>query len=136
VKYAAVRFLSVQAVVGIHDEVVRAYGGVEGVRDPDALEAVVREPEQTFGGVIFYPSLASVAARYTFGIAMEHPFVDGNKRTAIAAAAAFLRINGRKFHAAPVWEQRIIDVVTDAATREALVDWFVAAIGTDEPIEP
>ncbi len=68
-----------------------------GLRDPGLLDSALAQPFQTFGGVDLYPTLAQKAARYAWGIARNHPFADGNKRTAAACMAAYLRINGVRF---------------------------------------
>ena len=67
------------------------------MRDEGLLESALAQPFQTFGGKELYPSIAQKAARYAYGIASNHPFADGNKRTATAVMAAFLRMNGYKF---------------------------------------
>lgn len=81
----------------IHDRQIAAHGGLQGVRDVGLLEsALVRAPNAwTYGET----DLAVLASYYAEGIAKNHPFADGNKRTAFVASALFLRINGRPFKA-------------------------------------
>lgn len=92
-----VRSLSKEAVLSIHSAAIAKFGGSSGVRDEGLLESALAQPFQTFGGEELYPTLAQKAARYAYGIASNHPFVDGNKRTATAVMGAFLRLNGCDF---------------------------------------
>ncbi|RWM25548.1 type II toxin-antitoxin system death-on-curing family toxin [Mesorhizobium sp.] len=86
------QFLSRRAVAAMHAEQLRRHGGAQGLRDENALESALARAENkaNYGG----PTIEDLAAAYIFGIARNHAFVDGNKRTAIVAAGAFLIING------------------------------------------
>ena len=88
------RFLDVTAVITVHMDQMMRYGGHAGVRDFALLDSAVAMPTGRFGGEWLHRDLYEMAAAYAFHIAKNHPFVDGNKRTAIAAALAFLDING------------------------------------------
>ncbi len=82
---------SVEGLLDIHDQVVHSPdGAAPGVRDLGALEAIVARPQSAFGGIEFYPTLPSKAAALMDSIIHRHPFVDGNKRTALLAAAFML----------------------------------------------
>lgn len=87
------RFLSLDAVLEIHNQQIAFYGGLDGVRDPGALESAVGTPQATFGGQYLYESTPAMAAAYLFHIAMNHPFLDGNKRAGANAAVTFLYVN-------------------------------------------
>jgi len=85
-------FLSRRSVEAMHAEQLRRHGGAAGLRDENALEsAIARPPNKAAYG---QPTIAELAAAYVFGLARNHAFVDGNKRTAIVAAGAFLIVNG------------------------------------------
>ncbi|TPJ24622.1 MULTISPECIES: type II toxin-antitoxin system death-on-curing family toxin [unclassified Mesorhizobium] len=86
------QFLSRRAVEAMHAEQLRRHGGAQGLRDENALESALARAENkaNYGD----PSVEDLAAAYIFGIARNHAFVDGNKRTAMVAAGAFLIING------------------------------------------
>ena len=85
-------FLSRRSVEAMHAEQLRRHGGASGLRDENALEsAIARPPNKAAYG---QPTIAELAAAYVFGLARNHAFVDGNKRTAIVAAGAFLIVNG------------------------------------------
>ena len=87
-------FLTVTEVNQIHDEQVAEYGGIPGVRDDEALDAAVHMPQQTFDGAYVHSDLFEMAAAYVFHIALDHPYVDGNKRTAGESGDVFLFMNG------------------------------------------
>jgi death-on-curing protein len=87
-------FLTVEDVIQIHGEMVTAFGGESGLRDLGLLESAVAMPMQTFGSEFLHNSLFMMAAAYLFHISQNHPFVDGNKRTAYTASLVFLRVNG------------------------------------------
>lgn len=90
-------FLSRRAVEAFHTEQLKRHGGAQGLRDENALESALARPEQK----AYYgdPTIHELAAAYVFGIARNHAFVDGNKRTAIVAAATFLLLNGHELTA-------------------------------------
>jgi len=87
-------FLSVEEVLGFHDDQLRLFGGSSGLRDRRALESAVAVPASTFDGVYLHQDLFHMAAAYAFHIAENQPFVDGNKRTGLNAALVFLDLNG------------------------------------------
>jgi death-on-curing protein len=88
-------WLTVYMVVAIHDEQLAIHGGSSGLRDAGLLESAIGRPRNKWA----YESaeLAELAAAYGYGIARNHPFVDGNKRTALLAIFTFLGINGIEF---------------------------------------
>jgi|LNFM01.1.fsa_nt_gb death-on-curing protein len=90
-------WLSVDLVVAIHGEQLREFGGPAGLRDPGMLESALGRPRNkwSFGE----EDLAVLAAAYAFGVARNHPFVDGNKRAALLSLITFLGLNGIDFEA-------------------------------------
>jgi death on curing protein len=86
--------LSAEIVLEIHAEAITRFGGSDGVRDRSLLESAVAAPQASFGGKSPYTDLTEVAAAYLFYLCRNHPFVDGNKRTALGACLVFLRLNG------------------------------------------
>jgi death-on-curing protein len=97
--------------------VLSAHGGSPGLRDAALLESAVAAPQATYGGEPLLKDVVEVAAAYLFYLCGNHPFVDGNKRTALASCLVFLEANGRL--AAPALPGRAIDaweaLVLDAA---------------------
>jgi death-on-curing protein len=85
-------FLSRRAVEAMHTEQLRRHGGAVGLRDENVLESALARAENK--AAYGEPSVEELAASYLFGLAKNHAFVDGNKRTAIVAAGAFLILNG------------------------------------------
>lgn len=81
-----------EVAIAAHAEQLAEHGGGDGVRDPGALESALARPENL--AAYGEPDLARLAAAYAFGIARNHPFVDGNKRTAAVVSATFFRLNG------------------------------------------
>ncbi|RWN24391.1 MAG: type II toxin-antitoxin system death-on-curing family toxin [Mesorhizobium sp.] len=79
-------------VEALHAEQLRLHGGAAGIRDQGMLESALYRPQQR--EIYDEPDLCELASAYLFGIAKNHPFVDGNKRTAFAAADLFLYFNG------------------------------------------
>ena len=82
-------YLTVADVLGMHEILMQRYGGAGGVRDPGALEAALFRPQTGY-----YDDIIAEAAALLESLAINHPFVDDNKRIAFAAADVFLRING------------------------------------------
>ena len=78
----------------IHELQLERFGGTTGLRDDGGLESALARPQSTFGGEDLYPSLSGKAAVLFHSLASNHPFIDGNKRTAVMAAEIFLRVNG------------------------------------------
>jgi death-on-curing protein len=81
-------------VLSIHARQIERFGGTPGVRDEGLLESALAQPQATFGGQFLHPTISEQAAAYLYHIAMNHPFIDGNKRTAFAVTDTFLRLNG------------------------------------------
>jgi death-on-curing protein len=81
-------------VLLILQDQIRRYGGAYGVRDHDLLSSALAMPGTTFEGQYLHKDLFDQAAAYAFHLCQNHPFVDGNKRTALASALVFLSLNG------------------------------------------
>jgi death-on-curing protein len=91
---ADVDFLELSDVMQIHANQTALYGGASEIRDVNLLESAIEQPRASFDGVYLHAFPFEMAAAYLFHIVMNHPFVDGNKRTGTAAALVFLDING------------------------------------------
>lgn len=111
--------LSIGIVREIHAEVIK-FGGLNGVRDENLLASAVLTPQSSFGGKSPYAEIVEIAAAYLFYICKNHPFLDGNQRTAMMAAIVFLRLNGiEPLPDSAEWEKLILDVARskiDSAT--------------------
>ncbi len=87
-------FLTLAEVIEIHADQIEQYGGSNGIRDINLLTSAAAMPSAAFGGDFLHPDIHAMSAAYAFHISQNHPFVDGNKRTALASALVFLEING------------------------------------------
>ena len=88
------RFLTMSEVLLILQDQIRRYGGTYGVRDIGLLSSALAMPAASFEGKYLHKDLFEQAAAYAFHVCQNHPFMDGNKRTALATALVFLSING------------------------------------------
>jgi death-on-curing protein len=112
----------VEAVKAIHKEVLAAHGGAHGIRDETLLESAVAAPQATMTGEPLISDPIEIAAAYLFYICGNHPFIDGNKRTALAACLVFLEENALLPHtklSTDVWEKFILDLAGGKLDREA-----------------
>jgi len=87
-------FLTLAESVEIHKNQIALYGGDLGIRDISLLISALAVPESTFQGQFLHKNLFEMAAAYAYHICMNHPFLDGNKRTALVSALVFLDFNG------------------------------------------
>jgi death-on-curing protein len=138
-RYENVTWVPVGEVEAVHTEQM---GGAEphlaAIRDGNLLISAVAMPTTTFGGAPLYGSLAEMAATYAWGIARNHPFVDGNKRTALLAALLFLRLNGFSLRVGPEWVDIMVSVAdsTTGYSRIDLVGAFRELMGVDVIVVP
>jgi death-on-curing protein len=111
-------FLTLDEVLGIHADQIRVYGGAGGLRDLRLLRSAIAMPEMTFDDEYLHPSVFEMAAAYLFHLTRNHPFIDGNKRAALACALVFLGLNGQRLHADPDELYSLTDgVARDRSTR-------------------
>jgi len=90
-------WLDAEVLRAVHDEQLAEHGGAAGVRDEGLFESALARPENL--AAYGQPDVAALAAAYGFGLARNHPFIDGNKRTAFVAVELFLECNGRRMTA-------------------------------------
>ncbi|NOY00292.1 MAG: type II toxin-antitoxin system death-on-curing family toxin [Verrucomicrobia bacterium] len=88
------QFLTLEQVVELHTVSIQIEGGSGGIRDQAVLESAAAAPQATFGEEFLHQSIEEVAAAYLYYLCQNHPFIDGNKRTAIRAALIFLDTHG------------------------------------------
>jgi death-on-curing protein len=92
-----IRFLNLSEVLLILEDQIRNYGGLYGVRDLQLLSSAIYVPQASFDGKYLHETVPAMSAAYAFHICQNHPFIDGNKRTALASSLVFLDINGYDF---------------------------------------
>ena len=117
-------WLDSQDLYVLHNQLLARFGGLEGIRDEGLLESALHRPVQKFQ---YAPksTLPELAASYSYGIARNHPFFDGNKRSALLAAIVFLEMNGMKFKATE--EEAVLETIALAAgerTEEEFASWL------------
>ena len=117
------RWVALNTVLAIHEEQLAEHGGLDGIRDRGLLESALHRPRdlQSYG----QPDLADLAAAYAFGIARNHPFLDGNKRTSAVVTRLFLRLNGHDLDATQAERLAIwLALGAGETTEQALADWM------------
>jgi len=129
-----VRFLPAEIVLAIHDDQIRLYGGAYGVLDDAALDAALHMPQAQFGGQFLHSTIFDMAAAYGFHLCQNHPFLDGNKRTAGMAMLTFLKLNGLE----PIATESdyyavMMAVASGNMSKEQLADWLQTAVNGTPP---
>ena len=92
----SVKYLTAEEVENLHEQIILRYGGVFGMISRDLLESACARPKAAVGEQELYPTLVEKAAALMHSLIVNHPFVDGNKRTAFLATQEFLRLNGHQ----------------------------------------
>ncbi|QSJ15823.1 type II toxin-antitoxin system death-on-curing family toxin [Nostoc sp. UHCC 0702] len=87
------KFLYISQVLAIHQDQIISFGGTYGIRDEGLLDSALAQPQATFAGELLHPSIHEQAAAYLYYLVMNHPFMDGNKRTAFAVMDTFITMN-------------------------------------------
>ena len=121
-------WIAVDVAIAAHAEQLAEHGGGEGVRDLALLDSAMARPKNlaSYGE----PDIAELAAAYAFGIARNHPFVDGNKRTAAVVSETFLMLNGYRLDATDA--ELVVAIIALAAgelSEEEMADWFRTHLG-------
>ncbi|SRR6266545_6225966 len=114
-----------ETVIAIHQRQVSEHGGIEGLRDEGLLSSALARPQNLWAYAQPRPDLAALAAAYAHGIARDHPFVDGNKRTALVAARTFLLLNGVNLEASQDEKYlTFLQLAQGTVTEDQLADWI------------
>ncbi len=110
-------WLGEAVVLAMHGRLLAEHGGAQGLRDSNLLDSALARPKQ----ILAYgePDISDLAAAYTSGIIRNHPFVDGNKRTAFMAAYVFLAINGLRLVATEVDAAQVVTLLAASEIDEA-----------------
>jgi death on curing protein len=118
-------WLTIADVLAIHDEQIAEHGGLDGVRDLNVIDSAIARPRHLINFGDPTPDVAALAATLAFGLAKNHGFVDGNKRTSAVATETYLALNGLKFTAS---DEEIVQVWTDIGAgqmaEDKLADWL------------
>ena len=117
------RWIGIQLVHAIHDRQLSEHGGLSGVRDEGAVESALARPQNlaAYGD----PDAAALAAAYAYGLARNHGFSDGNKRTAWVVSRLFLADNGHRLRFEPMDAVRLVEGIAGGTiSEEVLASWF------------
>lgn len=118
-------FLSLDEVLSLHEDQIRRYGGSGGTRDLGLLQSAMGSVSATFGGAFLHETMFEMAAAYLYSICRNHPFIDGNKRTAVGAALTFLEMNGVEIEAGEdEFYDLVIGVAEGRVTKAAVAVFF------------
>ncbi len=119
------RYLTLNEVLDLYQQVMEQSGGAVGIRDLNALESAVAQPRMTFGGEELYPTVVEKASALGFSLVMNHPFVDGNKRIGHAAMETFLVLNGFEINASVDEQERVISqLAASDLDRDEFTKWL------------
>ena len=122
---APIVWLLEETLIAIHQRQISEHGGREGLRDEGLLASALARPQNFLAYAQPPPDIAALAAAYAFGIARNHPFVDGNKRTALVAARTFLLLNGVNLRASQDEKYlTFLQLAQGSLTEEQLADWI------------
>jgi death on curing protein len=134
VKLAEVIFIEPEDAERAHAEAIAAFGGSQELRSGELLLSAVMAPRATWEGAPLYPSLAEMAAAYAHGLALNHPFVDGNKRTAFIVALAFLEANGVALTLGKPWIANMERLAAGQMGRAELVALLTREMPAQDPV--
>ena len=110
-------------ILVVHDEQLAEHGGLRGIRDEGLLDSALARPQQLAN--YSTPDFADLAASYGYGLARNHPFLDGNKRTAFVAALLFLMLNGYKLQASDADKvMTMLKVAAGEISEEVFAEWI------------
>lgn len=122
---AQIVWLLEETVIAIHHRQISEHGGSEGLRDEGLLASALAHPQNLLAYAEPRPEVAALAAAYPYGIARDHPFVDGNKRTALVAARTFLLLNGVNLEASQDEKYlTFLQLAQGTLTEQQLADWI------------
>ena len=119
------KYLSPEQVLFIHSRIIDTTGGSHGIRDIGLLQSSVSRPKATFDGKDLYPDVFRKAAALMESLARDHPFIDGNKRTAITSTAIFLGMNGYRLETTQKELERFtLSVAVGRVQFDDIAAWF------------
>jgi death-on-curing protein len=120
-----VKYLSAEQVLFIHSRLIDTTGGLHGVRDTGLLQSAVERPKATFEGKDLYKDVFRKTAALMESLTNNHPFIDGNKRTAVTSSTLFLQFNGHLLNTSQKkLEKFALQMATDKASFQDAVEWF------------
>ncbi|MCY2935978.1 MAG: type II toxin-antitoxin system death-on-curing family toxin [Planctomycetota bacterium] len=123
------KYLDIAQILKIHERCLKQTGGLDGVRELRGLESAIALPRQGFGDQEFYPLISDKAAILGFTLILNHPFLDGNKRTGFLSMEMFLLINGYEIiEQVDIMESIILSVASGQVKRDEFAEWLKSRI--------
>ncbi len=120
-----IQFVPMSVVIHIHDDLIDQFGGASGLRDAPLLDSALHMPSAQFAGEFLHSTIYEMAAAYGFHICKNHPFLDGNKRTAYAVMFLFLNLNGFNFSVNDQEHYKVMMAVANGEmTKQQLAAWL------------
>jgi death-on-curing protein len=120
-----IKFLTVSEVLLILNDQIKNYGGLYGIRDINLLSSALYMPESSFDGQYLHKTIPAMAASYAFHICQNHPFIDGNKRVALASSLVFLDINGYDFKCKDeILYNKILDTAKSKINKKEVIIFY------------
>ncbi len=118
--------LTREQILHLHKELINQTGGSHGVKSLDLLDSAINAPFQSFDYIELFPSLQQKATRLGYGIIMNHPFIDGNKRTGAHTMLVFLSLNGIELeYTQNELSEVILNVASSKYSYEKLLEWVI-----------
>jgi len=116
--------LTKEQILALHCELITEFGGINGLRDEGLFDSAISSPFQSFDGQQIYPTVQQKAARIGFGLIMNHPFFDGNKRTGTHVMLLMLAMNGVELeYSQKKLYEIILQIASGEASFEQLLNW-------------
>lgn len=120
-----IRFIEKKTIIYFQQQLIREYGGEQGIRDEGLLDSALAQPLMTMDGNYLHQDIIAMAAAYCFHLCQNHAFLDGNKRIALVAMDVFLQINGWKLTA----EEKdifiiILNLAASQISKQQLTEWL------------
>ena len=120
-----IKFLTMAEVLLILEDQIRNYDGEYGVRDIKLLSSAIYMPESSFGGEYLHKTVPAMAAAYAYHLCQNHPFIDGNKRAALASSLVFLDINGYELNCEDeMLYNKIMDLAKGEIRKEEIINFY------------
>lgn len=118
-----INYLTLEQIIIIHEDQIVRYGGSSGLRDVSLLESAVFRSQSSFGGEDLYPTIFDKASALMHSLILNHPFIDGNKRTGITSMLVFLELNRYRLQAT---QKALVDTTLRVESKEMNIEKLTA----------
>ncbi len=129
-----IRFLTQDVILAIHEDQIRLYGGSYEMRDAGAFDSAINMPKAQFDGHFLHSTIFHMAAAYGFHLCQNHPFIDGNKRTAGMVMFVFLKLNKLEPTATEMeYYTTMMDIACGVMDKASLTEWIRTVVKGEPP---